>query len=101
MVMVVGNVWVPFVPPLWIPAPYRGTGVFSITRVSVLHLKGSHVAGDYPTPGGFETRLYGDVDYGWGAGRRPPSWGQAPALHFPPHHPSWIPAPYRGTECFR
>ena len=43
----------------------------------MLHLKGSHVAGDYPTPGGFETRLYGDVDYGWGAGRRPPSWGQA------------------------
>ena len=42
----------------------------------MLHLKGSHVAGDYPTPGGFETRLYGDVDYGWGAGRRPPSWGQ-------------------------
>ena len=24
-------------------------------------------------------------------------WGRAPALHFPPPHPFWIPAPYRGT----
>ena len=38
-------------PPIWIS---------SSAGVSVLHVKDSRLAGGFPIPGGFETRLYGE-----------------------------------------